>query len=82
MARLVALIYNWWNLFVRLAILDKYHEAITSRPLLLSSVGRLTESARHRRMVITASHGQMTTIQGAYEPAHAFFLGCKQLRLS
>jgi len=32
MARLVALIYNWWNLFVRLAIPDKRHEAITSRP--------------------------------------------------
>ena len=58
MARMVALIYNWWNLFVRLAIPDKHHEAITSRPLLLSSVGRLTESGRQRRMVITSTHGQ------------------------
>ena len=73
MARLVALIYNWWNLFVRLAIPDKHHEAITSRPLLLSSVGRLTESGRQRRMVITSTHGEKATIQRAYERVHAFF---------
>ena len=73
MARVVALIYNWWNLVVRLAISDKHHEAITSRPLLLSSVGRLTESGRQRRMVITSTHGQITTIQRAYERVHAFF---------
>jgi hypothetical protein len=73
MARLVALIYNWWNLFVRLAIPDKHHEAITSRPLLLSSVGRLTESGRQRRMVITSTHGETATIQRAYERVHAFF---------
>jgi len=28
---MIALVYNWWNLFVRLAIPEKYHEAITSR---------------------------------------------------
>ncbi|MCN4143637.1 MAG: hypothetical protein LC437_06205 [Thiohalomonas sp.] len=43
MARMIALICNWWNLFVRLAIPHKHHEAITSqaitsRPLLLSSM--------------------------------------------
>jgi len=73
MARMVALIYNWWNLFVRLAIPDKHHEAITSRPLLLSSVGRLTESRRQRRMVITSTHGDTITIQRAYTRVNAFF---------
>jgi hypothetical protein len=73
MARMVALIYNWWNLFARLAIEDKHHEAITSRPLLLSSVGRLTESGRQRRMVITSTHGDSITIQRAYERITAFF---------
>jgi hypothetical protein len=41
MARIVALIYNWWSLFalsVRLAEPHMHKEAITSRPLLLSSV--------------------------------------------
>ena len=32
-ARMVALVYNWWNIFVRLARPDKHLEAITSRPL-------------------------------------------------
>jgi hypothetical protein len=73
MAGIVALIYNWWNLFVRLAIPDKHHEAITSRPLLLSSVGRLTESGRQRHMVITSTHGETLTIQRAYARVHAFF---------
>lgn len=73
MARMVALIYNWWNLFVRLAIPDKHHEAITSRPLLLSSVGRLTQSGRQRRMVITSTHGDRATIQRACERIHQFF---------
>ena len=77
MARMVALIYNWWNLFVRLAIPDKHHEAITSRPLLLSSVGRLTESGRQRRMVITSTHGDTTTIQQAYMRVNAFFAWLK-----
>ena len=73
MARTVALIYNWWNLFVRLAIADKHHEAISSRPLLLSSVGRLTESGRQRRMVITSAHAQTALIQRAYARVHEFF---------
>jgi len=73
MARIVALVYNWWNLFARLAIPNKHHEAITSRPLLLSSVGRLTESGRQRRMVVTTTHGDRQTIEGAYARVHDFF---------
>ena len=44
-ARAVALIYNWWSLFVRLANPEARLEAITSRPWLMSSVGRRTEHA-------------------------------------
>jgi hypothetical protein len=32
-ARMIALIYNWWNIFARLANPDKHMEAITSLPL-------------------------------------------------
>ena len=38
MARCVALVFNWWNLFVRLADPDHHREAITSRPLLLEAI--------------------------------------------
>ncbi len=61
MDRMIALIYNWWNLFVRLAIPDKHHEAVTSRPLLLSSVGRLIERSRQKKMIITSAHGNIET---------------------
>jgi len=57
MSRITALIYNWWNLFVRLANPDGYQEAITSRPLLLTAIGRLTESGRQKKMYITSQHG-------------------------
>jgi hypothetical protein len=57
MSRITALIYNWWNLFVRLANPDGYQEAISSRPLLLTSIGRLTESGRQKKMTIASQHG-------------------------
>ena len=45
MARLIALIYNWWSLNVRLADPDHHREAITSRPLLLHGNARQTHHA-------------------------------------
>lgn len=49
MARINALVYYWWSLFVRLAITTHHAEAITSRPLLLSAVPRkrITVEERH-----------------------------------
>ncbi|MFV0276216.1 MAG: transposase [Parahaliea sp.] len=73
MARVIALIYNWWNIFVRLADPDKHLEAITSRPLLLSSVGKLTETGRQKTMTITHSHGRADHAQKTYRRIQAFF---------
>ena len=42
LARIVALVYNWWSLFTRLAIPNRHTEATTSRPLLLHGIGRQT----------------------------------------
>lgn len=79
MARMVALVYNWWNLFVRLAIPEKHHEAITSRPLLLNSVGRLTEHGRQKKLVITSSHGDLVKLKGVYQRLVAFFNDLKAI---
>lgn len=73
MARMIALVCNWWNLFVRLAIPEKHHEAITSRPLLLSSIGRLTEHSRQKKMVITSTHGNIEKLKVAYTRLADFF---------
>jgi hypothetical protein len=55
-ARAVALIYNWWSWYVRLAHPKTRLEAITSRPMLLSGVARLTEHAGQSRLLLTLTH--------------------------
>jgi uncharacterized protein (DUF2141 family) len=52
----VALIYNWWSLFVRLASPEARREAITSSPWLMSSVGRRTEHAGQTTITLTGLH--------------------------
>ena len=63
MARMVALIYNWWTLFVRLAQPHKHFEAISSRPLLLHGVATQTKHAGHTRLTITSTHAKQSAIQ-------------------
>ena len=57
-AMTVALAYNWWSLFVRLANPKARMEAITSRPFLLSGIGRLTTHAGQTHLAINALHGK------------------------
>lgn len=57
-ARAVALAYNWWSLFVRLAHPKARLEAITSRPLLLTGIAEKTRHARQERLTITPVHGK------------------------
>src|SRR5258707_2108343 len=57
MAGYVALVFNWWNLFVRLADPNHHREAITSRPLLLQAIGRQTRHAGRTTLTVTSSHG-------------------------
>ena len=63
MARMVALVYNWWNLFVRLAQPHKHFEAISSRPLLLHAVATQTRHAGQTRLTITSTHAKQSAIQ-------------------
>lgn len=62
-ARAVALIYNWWSWYVRLANPKARLEAITSRPLLLSAVGRLTHHAGQSRLLLTITHAASDQIK-------------------
>src|SRR5580693_2132087 len=56
MANLVALIYNWWHLYVRLYVGDHHREAITSRPALLSGVARLAVHQNQRKIRVSLQH--------------------------
>jgi hypothetical protein len=45
---MIALIYDWWSLIVRLAEPDNHYEVIVSRPLLLHEVGKQTSYAAQK----------------------------------
>lgn len=55
-ARAVALVYNWWSWYARLAHPSARLEAKTSRPLLLAAVGRMTHHAGQTHLVLTSMH--------------------------
>ena len=62
-ARAVALIYNWWSWYVRLANPKNRMEAITSRPKLLSAVGRMTSHAGQSKILLTVMHESVDQIK-------------------
>jgi hypothetical protein len=62
-ARAVALIYNWWSWYVRLANPKSRLEAKTSRPKLLSAVGRLTNHGRVNKIVLALTHEAASQIK-------------------
>jgi hypothetical protein len=55
MARITALVYSWWSLFVRLADPNQHTEAITSRPLLLYTIGKQTRHAGQTHLTLTST---------------------------
>lgn len=67
LARIVALIYNWWSLFTRLAIPNRHTEATTSRPLLLHGIGRQTTHGNQTTLTITSNHAEAAPIRRALE---------------
>jgi len=73
MAKTIALIYNWWTLFMRLITPSKHTEAITSRPLLLTSAGRLTKHAKQKHISICNTHGKAKEIYEKLVATSAFF---------
>ena len=79
MARIIALIYNWWLIFVRLIEPNKHLEAKTSRPLMLHAVGKVIEHAGQTTMQVSSSHAKCKKIQAALASTSAFF---KTLRSS
>ncbi len=56
MASLVALVYNWWHLYVRLYDGKHHREAITSRPMLLNGVARLVRHSGQSTIKVSLQH--------------------------
>ena len=74
-ARIVALVYDWWNLFTRLAEPDKHLEAITSRPLLLTAIAERIRHARQTTLRIASAHGRAAWASSALAGIAAFLNG-------
>jgi hypothetical protein len=66
LAGMVALIYDWWSLFVRLADPEHHREAITNRPLLLSAIARRTQHAGQVTLTVSSTHGMQHKARRAY----------------
>ena len=56
MANLIALIYNWWNLYLRFYDENHHREAIRSRPMLMQGVGRQLESGGRSTVRVSVLH--------------------------
>lgn len=58
MARIVALIFNWWSIYTRMATGPTHGEAITTRPLLQQGVARETTHANRIQLTIASVHAK------------------------
>src|SRR5579872_4886127 len=72
MGRIIALIYNWWTIFMRLGIPDKHAEAITSRPLALQGIARQTRHGSQTTVEITSLHSKGELIGAVLNKVSAF----------
>lgn len=76
-ARAVGLIYNWWNLYVRLADPDKHLEGVTSRPLLLHAVAKQSSHAGQTHLRISSTHGRADRVKRFLTRITTFFESLK-----
>ena len=76
-ARTVALVYNWWSLFVRCAEPLRPREAVTSRPLLLYAVGRQVSHAGQTKIILTSAHARAGKVQELLTNLSLFLSGLR-----
>ena len=77
-ARMLALFYDWWNIFVRLVDPNLHREAITSRPLFLSAIATRTRHARQTTIRVTSSHAKAKPAARALAAVANFLRGLAQ----
>lgn len=62
MARIVALVYNWWSIYTRMATGPRHGEATTTRPALQHGVARVSRHANQVRLWIGSLHAKARQI--------------------
>lgn len=58
MARIVALIYNWWKLYLRMALGPENGEALTARAQFQHGIARQTRHAGQSKLKLMSMHGK------------------------
>lgn len=66
MARIVALVCNWWNVFARLADPSEHMEALTSRPVLLQVIAQVVTHADRTVLRLCSHHGLVREVREAF----------------
>lgn len=77
MARITAIIYNWWTIFTILANPDSHLEAITNRPLLLHAIARQTKHAGKAKIKITSNNSKFKKTTAILTAISKFFKSLK-----
>lgn len=69
MARLIALIYNWWSIYTKLVDETVAREAITSRPMLLMHSAKVSMHQSIATLMVFCAHSQASRIKEMLEVA-------------
>lgn len=72
-ARIVAQVYNWWSIFLRLAFPGKHLEGISSRPLLLYAIATQTQHSGQTTLTVTSTHAKAAVVQAILTRLSRFF---------
>ena len=64
-ANFIALIYNWWNLYVRFYDAEHHREAVTTRPFLMQGVGRQIKTGGQKTIKISLTHNKSESVAAA-----------------
>ncbi len=79
MARLTALVCNWWNVFVRLAEPTAHKEALTSRPEILQVIATRITHGGKKILRFCSLHENASFVKRAFERLHRVFSGIEAI---
>lgn len=69
MAQFIALFYNWWSIYIKLVDEQVAREAITSRPMYLEHVAKISTHQRVKTLVLFCAHTQFEHIKNKLQTA-------------
>jgi hypothetical protein len=75
MARLTALVCNWWNVFLCFAAPTEHKEVLTSRPEILYLIATLVTHVGKKVLRFCSLHENASWVKRAFDRLHRVFAG-------